>query len=255
MEISVEMRKGPWSSDEDSKLIHYISLLGQGRWNSLAHFAGLKRTGKSCRLRWLNYLRPNLRRGKLTPQEQLLILLLHFRFGNRWAKIAENLPGRSDNDVKNYWRTKVQKHAKKQHCDVNSQQFRDFLLYQWLPYLAEQIRAPSSSSSSSSTSHMSYAEIMMHNTPNFVQTGINGSTDMTCPNIHVSSTDSFEAEVTVPLIDDGNIWNSLSSFEDGFSDFSSQEMAVYEDQYCNNWTSATLEIFPDETPCLDAMDL
>nr|XP_033508818.1 transcription factor MYB2-like isoform X2 [Nicotiana tomentosiformis] len=79
----VKMTKGGWTLDEDSKLIHYISLLGQGRWDSLAHFAGLKRTGKSCRLRWMNYLRPNLRRGELTPQEQLLILLLHFRYGNR----------------------------------------------------------------------------------------------------------------------------------------------------------------------------
>ncbi|XP_060174243.1 transcription factor MYB2-like [Lycium barbarum] len=246
MDISVEMRKGPWSSDEDSKLIHYISLLGQGRWDSLAHFAGLKRTGKSCRLRWLNYLRPSLRRGKLTPQEQLLILLLHFRFGNRWAKIAENLPGRSDNDVKNYWRTKVQKHAKKLHCDVNSQQFGDFLLYQWLPYLAEQIRAPSSSHE-----HDDNIWDTEVNTPNIVQTKINGSTGMTCPNV-VSSTDSFEAEVTVPLIDD-NIWN-MSSFEDGIiSDFSSSDMLLYEDQYYPE--SATSELFPDETICLDDMDL
>uniref|UniRef100_A0A3Q7GQ68 Uncharacterized protein n=1 Tax=Solanum lycopersicum TaxID=4081 RepID=A0A3Q7GQ68_SOLLC len=82
-QVSMEMNKGPWSSDEDSKLIHSISIFGQGRWDSLAHVAGLKRSCKSCRLRWLNYLRPNLRRGKITPQEQVLILLLHFRFGNR----------------------------------------------------------------------------------------------------------------------------------------------------------------------------
>ncbi|KAJ8558496.1 hypothetical protein K7X08_034025 [Anisodus acutangulus] len=206
--ISVEMRKVPWSSDEDSKLIHYIALHGQGRWDSLAHF-------------------------------------------------AENLPGRSDNDVKNYWRTKVQKHAKELHCDVNGQLFQDFLLYQWLPSLAEQIHATATSSSQEHDDNMWNTEVNL-NTPNFVQTGINGSTNITCPNV-VSSTNSFEAEVmTVALIDDSDIWTSLSSFEDGIiSDFSSPDLAVYEDQYyCHNyWASATSEIFPDETLCLDDMDL
>ncbi|KAL8170837.1 hypothetical protein V2J09_022641 [Rumex salicifolius] len=67
---------------------------------------GLKRTGKSCRLRWLNYLKPDIKRGNLTPQEQLLILELHSKWGNRWSKIAQHLPGRTDNEIKNYWRTK-----------------------------------------------------------------------------------------------------------------------------------------------------
>ncbi|KAK6785813.1 hypothetical protein RDI58_014338 [Solanum bulbocastanum] len=234
-QVSMEMRKGRWSPDEDSKLIHSISLFGQGRWDSIAHVAGLKRSGKSCRLRWLNYLRPNLRRGKITPQEQLLILLLHFRFGNRWSKIAENLPGRSDNDVKNYWRTKVQKHAKEVHCEINSQQFRHFILYQWMPsLLAQQI--PTSSSS----------EIIV------TENDIN-----TCPNVNVisSSTHSFVTE------DDSNIWNNLSSFEDGINishDFSTpSDMTLYnysshdeDDQYCchNYWASA-------EMLSLDEMDL
>ncbi|XP_016504485.2 transcription factor MYB2-like [Nicotiana tabacum] len=258
----VKMTKGGWTLDEDSKLIHYISLLGQGRWDSLAHFAGLKRTGKSCRLRWMNYLRPNLRRGELTPQEQLLILLLHFRYGNRWAKIAEHLPGRTDNEVKNYWRTKVQKHAKQLHCDVNSLQFRDFLHYQWLPRLTEQIRATSSSqeqlmsSSSSFTSHNNTEVLILENST-FLQTGINGSTNITCPINHTPNV----AEVT-SLIDD-NIWNLLSGnrtsgFEDGFSDLSSTDMAVYsnsQDQ-CHSWASVGSEVLlPDETLGLNDMDL
>ncbi|KAL9463965.1 hypothetical protein AB3S75_001712 [Citrus x aurantiifolia] len=139
------MRKGPWTVEEDFKLINYIATHGEGRWNSLARCAGLKRTGKSCRLRWLNYLRPNVRLGKITLEEQLLILELHSRWGNRWSKLAQHLPGRTDNEIKNYWRTRVQKQAKQLKCDVNSKQFKDSLRYLWMPRLNERIQANKSS--------------------------------------------------------------------------------------------------------------
>ncbi|KAK9117168.1 hypothetical protein Sjap_016115 [Stephania japonica] len=80
-----EVRKGPWTMEEDLILINYIANHGEGVWNSLARSAGLKRTGKSCRLRWLNYLRPDVRRGNITPEEQLLIMQLHARWGNRYS--------------------------------------------------------------------------------------------------------------------------------------------------------------------------
>ncbi|CAN6301109.1 unnamed protein product [Urochloa humidicola] len=139
-----ELRRGPWTVEEDLLLVNYVASHGEGRWNSLARSAGLKRTGKSCRLRWLNYLRPDLRRGNITPQEQLLILELHSRWGNRWSKIAQHLPGRTDNEIKNYWRTRVQKHAKQLKCDVNSQQFKDVMRYLWMPRLVERIQAAAS---------------------------------------------------------------------------------------------------------------
>ncbi|PKI72796.1 hypothetical protein CRG98_006776 [Punica granatum] len=82
-EDQMDLRRGPWTVEEDLTLINYIAHHGEGRWNSLARCAGLKRTGKSCRLRWLNYLRPDVRRGNITLEEQLLILELHTRWGNR----------------------------------------------------------------------------------------------------------------------------------------------------------------------------
>ncbi|WOL18384.1 transcription factor MYB57 [Canna indica] len=133
------LRRGAWTVEEDLLLVNYIAIHGEGRWNSLARCSGLKRTGKSCRLRWLNYLRPGVRRGNMTPQEQLLILELHSRWGNRWSKIAQHLPGRTDNEIKNYWRTKVQKNAKQLQCDVNSKKFNDVIRYLWMPRIKERI--------------------------------------------------------------------------------------------------------------------
>ncbi|XVF66372.1 hypothetical protein PTKIN_Ptkin10aG0030500 [Pterospermum kingtungense] len=105
-------RKGPWTAEEDRLLIKYVKLHGEGRWNSVARLAGLKRNGKSCRLRWVNYLRPDLKRGHITPHEESIILELHARWGNRWSTIARSLPGRTDNEIKNYWRTHFKKKAK-----------------------------------------------------------------------------------------------------------------------------------------------
>ncbi|KAJ9181758.1 hypothetical protein P3X46_005817 [Hevea brasiliensis] len=152
-EMVGDLRRGPWTVEEDFKLINYIATHGEGRWNSLARCAGLKRTGKSCRLRWLNYLRPDVRRGNITLEEQLMILELHSRWGNRWSKIAQHLPGRTDNEIKNYWRTRVQKHAKQLKCDVNSKQFKDTMKYLWMPRLIERIQAANTTATSISTAN------------------------------------------------------------------------------------------------------
>nr|QSD99690.1 MYB family transcription factor [Melilotus albus] len=106
-------RKGPWTTEEDKLLIEYVKQHGEGRWNSVARLAGLRRNGKSCRLRWVNYLRPDLKKGQITPQEESIILELHARWGNRWSTIARSLPGRTDNEIKNYWRTHFKKKTKK----------------------------------------------------------------------------------------------------------------------------------------------
>ncbi|PKU82852.1 Myb-related protein MYBAS2 [Dendrobium catenatum] len=105
------IRKGPWTEQEDLQLVCFVSLFGERRWDFIAKVSGLKRTGKSCRLRWVNYLHPGLKRGRITPQEERLILELHSQWGNRWSRIARRLPGRTDNEIKNYWRTHMRKMA------------------------------------------------------------------------------------------------------------------------------------------------
>ncbi|KAJ1284471.1 hypothetical protein BS78_03G206900 [Paspalum vaginatum] len=105
---AVVVRKGPWTLEEDLILVSYISQNGEGSWDNLARAAGLSRNGKSCRLRWLNYLRPGVRRGSITPGEDTVIRELQARWGNKWSKISKHLPGRTDNEIKNYWRTRIQ---------------------------------------------------------------------------------------------------------------------------------------------------
>ncbi|XAR61642.1 hypothetical protein NMG60_11016117 [Bertholletia excelsa] len=101
--------KGAWSKEEDERLIAYIRANGQGCWRSLPKAAGLLRCGKSCRLRWINYLRPDLKRGNFTDEEVQLIIKLHSLYGNKWSLIAGSLPGRTDNEIKNYWNTHIRR--------------------------------------------------------------------------------------------------------------------------------------------------
>lgn len=104
------VKKGPWSPEEDEKLKEYIEKFGTGgNWIALPQKAGLRRCGKSCRLRWLNYLRPNIKHGEFSDEEDRVICSLYANIGSRWSIIAAQLPGRTDNDIKNYWNTKLKK--------------------------------------------------------------------------------------------------------------------------------------------------
>ncbi|XP_020585535.1 myb-related protein Zm38-like [Phalaenopsis equestris] len=101
--------KGAWTKEEDERLISHIRSHGEGAWRSLPQAAGLLRCGKSCRLRWINYLRPDLKRGNFTHDEDDLIINLHSLLGNKWSLIAGRLPGRTDNEIKNYWNTHIRR--------------------------------------------------------------------------------------------------------------------------------------------------
>ncbi|KAL4279241.1 hypothetical protein GQ457_03G006030 [Hibiscus cannabinus] len=106
------LRKGTWTPEEDRKLTAYVTRYGCWNWRQLPKYAGLARCGKSCRLRWVNYLRPNVKRGNYSKEEEETIIRLHESLGNRWSAIAAELPGRTDNEVKNHWHTTLKKRFK-----------------------------------------------------------------------------------------------------------------------------------------------
>ncbi|KAF3543890.1 hypothetical protein DY000_02001712 [Brassica cretica] len=103
------LKKGPWTTKEDAILTEYVRKHGEGNWNAVQKNSGLLRCGKSCRLRWANHLRPNLKKGSFSPDEEKIIIELHAKMGNKWARMASQLPGRTDNEIKNYWNTRMKR--------------------------------------------------------------------------------------------------------------------------------------------------
>ncbi|PHU04612.1 Transcription factor MYB48 [Capsicum chinense] len=182
------MRRGPWTEEEDLQLVFYVKLFGDRRWDFLAKVSGLKRTGKSCRLRWVNYLNPDLKRGKMTPQEERVVLELHSKWGNRWSRIARKIPGRTDNEIKNYWRTHMRKKAQEQ-------------------------RKKSSISPSSSFSNSSYSSSISHeeNERNFYDTG---GLELLKAEGEMKSSDQEQGGESMKIYSMDEIWKDIELLEE-----------------------------------------
>lgn len=135
------VKRGPWTPEEDAKLLACIAQHGTGSWRTVPKKAGLQMCGKSCRLRWTNYLRPDLKHGSFSEQEEQLIVKLHAALGSRWSLIAAQLPGRTDNDVKNYWNTRL----KKKLCEMGIDPITHKPISQLLADLAGSITLPKGS--------------------------------------------------------------------------------------------------------------
>ncbi|KAF1861447.1 hypothetical protein Lal_00025771 [Lupinus albus] len=115
-----DMNKEAWSQQEDQKLTDYIQKHGEVCWTTLPQAAGLLRCGRSCRQRWTNYLRPDVKRGNFGEDEEDLIIKLHALLGNRWSLIAGRLPGRTNNEVKNYWNFHIRRKLISNGIDPNN---------------------------------------------------------------------------------------------------------------------------------------
>ncbi|XP_010499400.1 PREDICTED: transcription repressor MYB6-like [Camelina sativa] len=154
-----KVKRGLWSPEEDEKLLRYITTHGHPSWSSVPKLAGLQRCGKSCRLRWINYLRPDLKRGSINEEEEQIIIDVHRILGNKWAQIAKHLPGRTDNEVKNFWNSCIKKKLLSQGLDPSTHNL-----------MPSHKRSSSSSSSNSNISKSKKTTSIMKNPTDLDQT-------------------------------------------------------------------------------------
>ncbi|XP_047335946.1 transcription factor MYB101-like [Impatiens glandulifera] len=163
------MKKGPWTTAEDGILNEYVNKYGEGNWNAVQRNSGLQRCGKSCRLRWANHLRPNLKKGAFTSDEERLILELHAKLGNKWARMASQLPGRTDNEIKNYWNTRV-KRLQRAGLPIYPEEINRQIHSQHHQFISQTHNSSSSSSSINPffTTHVNFQTVTpFHSNPQF----------------------------------------------------------------------------------------